>query len=118
VTARASETGAASLALVTSAGSGIGAACARALAAEGFRVALHYRSSAAAAHALAEELAGAFVLQRWRASAVEALVSAVWARRTGRRAGEQRRRQRQRAARDDEAGRLRRRHRAAARRGI
>jgi 3-oxoacyl-[acyl-carrier protein] reductase len=48
------------VALVTGGGTGIGAACCRALAAEGFRVAVHYRSSAEAAQKLAAELTGAF----------------------------------------------------------
>ncbi len=51
-----------SVALVTGAGTGIGAACARALAGEGFRVAVHYRSSASRAQELAESLDGAFSL--------------------------------------------------------
>jgi 3-oxoacyl-[acyl-carrier protein] reductase len=45
---------------VTGGGTGIGAACCRALAAEGFRVAVHYRSSTAAAEAVAGELPDAF----------------------------------------------------------
>jgi 3-oxoacyl-[acyl-carrier protein] reductase len=50
------------VALVTGAAKGIGAACARALGREGFRVAVHYRSSEAAARALAEELPDAFTV--------------------------------------------------------
>ena len=48
------------VALVTGGGTGIGAACCRALAAEGFRVAVHYRSSEETAKKLAAELDGAF----------------------------------------------------------
>ncbi|HJO23852.1 MAG: 3-oxoacyl-ACP reductase family protein [Myxococcota bacterium] len=48
------------VALVTGGGTGIGAACCRALAAEGLRVAVHYRSSEEKARALAESLEGAF----------------------------------------------------------
>ncbi|UCE86176.1 MAG: 3-oxoacyl-ACP reductase FabG [Deltaproteobacteria bacterium] len=44
------------VALVTGGGTGIGAACCRALSAEGFRVALHYRSSHESALKLAGEL--------------------------------------------------------------
>ena len=43
------------VALVTGGGTGIGAACCRALAAEGFRVAIHYRSSEESATKLAAE---------------------------------------------------------------
>jgi 3-oxoacyl-[acyl-carrier protein] reductase len=45
-------------ALVTGGGTGIGAACCRALAAAGFRVGVHYRSSEATARALADQLPG------------------------------------------------------------
>jgi 3-oxoacyl-[acyl-carrier protein] reductase len=45
-------------ALVTGGAGGIGAATARALAAEGVKVAVHYHSSAAAAEQLAEEIGG------------------------------------------------------------
>ena len=51
------------MALVTGGGTGIGTACCRALAQEGFRVAIHYRSSEGGAKALADELEGAFTLQ-------------------------------------------------------
>ena len=44
--------------LVTGAAGGIGSAAARALAAEGARVGVHYRSSASAAESLAEEIGG------------------------------------------------------------
>jgi 3-oxoacyl-[acyl-carrier protein] reductase len=54
---------AARVALVTGAATGIGAACARALGAEGFRVAVHYRSSEAAARELAGKLPDAFPVQ-------------------------------------------------------
>ena len=47
------------VALVTGGGTGIGAACCRALAAEGFRVAVHYRSS----EEKARKLADAFTVQ-------------------------------------------------------
>ncbi len=58
----ASEAEGAPVALVTGGGTGIGAACCRALAAEGFRVAVHYRSSVEAAKKLAAELTDAFVI--------------------------------------------------------
>jgi 3-oxoacyl-[acyl-carrier protein] reductase len=48
--------------LVTGASGGIGAACARAFAAEGARVALHYHRGRDRAEAVAEELGGAPVL--------------------------------------------------------
>lgn len=51
------------VALVSGAATGIGAACARRLAAEGFRVGLHYRSSAEKAQKLLAELPDAFGLQ-------------------------------------------------------
>jgi 3-oxoacyl-[acyl-carrier protein] reductase len=46
------------VALVTGAGTGIGTACARTLAREGFKVAVHYRSSAESAEKLAAEIGG------------------------------------------------------------
>jgi 3-oxoacyl-[acyl-carrier protein] reductase len=51
------------VALVTGGGTGIGAACCRALAAEGFRVGVHYRSSEEKALKLVAELPGAFSLR-------------------------------------------------------
>jgi 3-oxoacyl-[acyl-carrier protein] reductase len=51
---------AAKLALVTGGGRGIGAACCRALADAGFRVAVHYRGSRAEAEELAAKLPDAF----------------------------------------------------------
>jgi len=67
------------VALVTGAGGGIGAATARALAAEGFRVALHYRSSESQARALSQELPGALLLQAdlSQPAEAEALVRAL-----------------------------------------
>jgi 3-oxoacyl-[acyl-carrier protein] reductase len=49
------------VALVTGGGTGIGAACCRALAECGFRVGVHYRSSEKTARALAESLPDAFL---------------------------------------------------------
>ncbi len=55
------------VALVTGGGTGIGAACCRRLATEGFRVGIHYRSSEEKAKKLADELAstpgGAFLIK-------------------------------------------------------
>jgi 3-oxoacyl-[acyl-carrier protein] reductase len=48
------------VALVTGGGTGIGAACCEALAAEGFRVGVHYRSSEETARKLVDSLEGGF----------------------------------------------------------
>lgn len=75
------------VALVTGAGRRIGAAIARALFRDGFRLALHYRRSAAEARALARELeaerpgsAACFAADLVQAGAAEALAEAVLAR--------------------------------------
>jgi 3-oxoacyl-[acyl-carrier protein] reductase len=67
------------VALVTGAARGIGAACARALARDGFRVAVHCNASVAGAEKLAAELPEAFVLRADLADAaqVDALVAAL-----------------------------------------
>jgi 3-oxoacyl-[acyl-carrier protein] reductase len=51
------------VALVTGGGTGIGAACCRRLAAEGFRVGIHYRSSEEKAKKLQAELEDAFLIK-------------------------------------------------------
>jgi len=51
------------VALVTGGGTGIGAACCRQLAAEGFRVGVHYRSSEEKAQKLVAELPDAFAVR-------------------------------------------------------
>ncbi|MFO7568796.1 MAG: 3-oxoacyl-ACP reductase family protein [Smithellaceae bacterium] len=51
------------VALVTGGATGIGAACCRALAAEGFRVGIHYRKSAQKAEALRDEIKDSFLVQ-------------------------------------------------------
>ena len=73
------------VALVTGGGTGIGAACCRALAAAGFRVAVHHRASAAAAERVAAELPDAFTVRADLAEPgeVEGLVG-VLAERAGR----------------------------------
>jgi 3-oxoacyl-[acyl-carrier protein] reductase len=50
------------VAVVTGGGTGIGAACVRELAAKGFRVGIHYRSSGEAAKRLLEEIGDGFLL--------------------------------------------------------
>ncbi len=67
------------VALVTGGGTGIGSAICRALAAEGFRVAIHYRSSEAGAAALAKELDDAFTIQGdlSDASSIDAMVKTL-----------------------------------------
>jgi 3-oxoacyl-[acyl-carrier protein] reductase len=51
------------VALVTGGGTGIGAACCRQLAAEGFRVGIHYRSSEEKAQKLSAELENSFTIK-------------------------------------------------------
>jgi 3-oxoacyl-[acyl-carrier protein] reductase len=51
------------VAIVTGGGTGIGTACCRALAAEGFRVGIHYRSSEEGAKKLSAELPGSFTIK-------------------------------------------------------
>ena len=51
------------VALVTGGATGIGAACCRALAAEGFRVGIHYRRSGIKAQALLAEIKDGFLIQ-------------------------------------------------------
>ena len=65
------------VALVTGGGTGIGSACCRALAAEGFRVAVHYRSSEEGALKLVAELPDAFAMRADLASqeAIDAMVA-------------------------------------------
>lgn len=58
-----SEANEKAVALVTGGGTGIGAACCRHLAAEGFRVGIHYRSSEEKAKKLAAELPDAFTIK-------------------------------------------------------
>ncbi len=53
----------AKVALVTGAATGIGAACARALGSDGFRIAVHYRSSEVAARELVEKLPDALAVK-------------------------------------------------------
>jgi len=50
------------VAVVTGASGGIGSACCRALAEEGFRVGIHYRTGKEAAERLSKKLSGSFLL--------------------------------------------------------
>lgn len=65
------------VALVTGGGTGIGSACCRALAAEGYRVAVHYRSSEEGALKLVAELPDAFAIRADLCSqeAIDAMVA-------------------------------------------
>ncbi len=67
------------VAVVTGGGTGIGAACVREMAAKGFRVGIHYRSSAKAAEALLNEIGDGFLLQADLAdiAQVEALLEQI-----------------------------------------
>ncbi|MAI79985.1 MAG: beta-ketoacyl-ACP reductase [Deltaproteobacteria bacterium] len=67
------------VALVTGAATGIGAACAKRLASEGYRVGLHYRSSVEKAQKLLEELPGSFGLKAdlTQEAEVDALIKAI-----------------------------------------
>ena len=65
--------------VVTGGGTGIGAACVREMAAKGFRVGIHYRSSAKAAAVLLNEIGDGFLLQADLAdiAQVEALLEQI-----------------------------------------
>lgn len=67
------------VALVTGGGTGIGAACVRALAARGFRVGIHYRRSEDAARVLLSEVGQGFLLSGdlTRSEDIDALVEQV-----------------------------------------
>lgn len=67
------------VAIVTGGGKGIGAACCRALAGEGFRVGIHYRGSEEAAQRLLADIGDGFLLKADLADIgqVEAMVSGL-----------------------------------------
>ncbi|MCX5834182.1 MAG: 3-oxoacyl-ACP reductase FabG [Deltaproteobacteria bacterium] len=67
------------VAMVTGGGTGIGAACCRALAGEGFRVGVHYRRSADGAKAVLAEIGDGFLIQADLADLdqVEAMVNGL-----------------------------------------
>ena len=67
------------VAMVTGGGTGIGAACCRALAGEGFRVGIHYRRSADGAKAVLSEIGDGFLIQADLADLdqVEAMVNGL-----------------------------------------
>jgi len=67
------------IALVTGAGTGIGAACVRALAGRGFMVGIHYRRSAAGARALLAEIGEGFLLpgDLTRSEDIDALITQI-----------------------------------------
>jgi 3-oxoacyl-[acyl-carrier protein] reductase len=67
------------VAIVTGGGTGIGAACCRALAGEGFRVGIHYRRSADGAKSVLSEIGDGFLIQADLADLdqVEAMVNGL-----------------------------------------
>jgi 3-oxoacyl-[acyl-carrier protein] reductase len=67
------------VAMVTGGGTGIGAACCRALAGEGFRVGIHYRRSADGAKSVLSEIGDGFLIQADLADLdqVEAMVNGL-----------------------------------------
>lgn len=67
------------VALVTGGATGIGAACCRRLAADGFRIAVHYRSSEEKARKLIDELPGAFGVRGDLAKSedIDAIIKAI-----------------------------------------
>ncbi len=67
------------VALVTGGGTGIGSACCRALADEGFRVGVHYRSSRAGAEELVGKLPNAFAIQAdlRESESIDAMIKAL-----------------------------------------